>query len=278
VAWFEWSADLDINRLDPAKVADPLYWAQANPAMGIRISPDYISKELGALGYRKFAVERLGVGDWPRTDDDALRVIDLGKWNALEDKGSRMNSQVSLAFDVSPDRSSSSIGVAGSREDGLAHLEVIEHRPGTGWVAARVGQIARRHRPFAVICDASGPAGSLIADVEHELGNTVLKVGSKDHGVTTVTAKQHGQAFGMVLDGVENATLRHLGTPKLRLALDGAGKRPLGEAFAWDRRNSTVDISPLVACTLALWGEMQRRNKPKARVINLGQFANPGGR
>ena len=36
--------------------------------------------------------------------------------------------------------------------------------------------------------------------------------------------------------------------------MKGATKRPLGDAWAWSRKNSTVDISPLVAATLALWG------------------------
>lgn len=39
-----------------------------------------------------------------------------------------------------------------------------------------------------------------------------------------------------------------------RAALDGAVKRPLGEAWVWSRKSSAVDISPLVACTIAHWG------------------------
>jgi hypothetical protein len=41
--------------------------------------------------------------------------------------------------------------------------------------------------------------------------------------------------------------------PELSAALAGATKRSLGDAWAWSRRNSAVDISPLVAATLALW-------------------------
>jgi hypothetical protein len=33
----------------------------------------------------------------------------------------------------------------------------------------------------------------------------------------------------------------------------GASTRPLGDAWAWSRRSSLVDVSPLVASTLALW-------------------------
>jgi hypothetical protein len=54
-------------------------------------------------------------------------------------------------------------------------------------------------------------------------------------------------------DSVDERTLRHLGTPELVNALRGAAKRPLGEAWAWSRKSSAVDISPLVTVTLALW-------------------------
>jgi hypothetical protein len=36
-------------------------------------------------------------------------------------------------------------------------------------------------------------------------------------------------------------------------AIRGATTRPLGDAWAWSRKNSDVDITPLVSCTLAHW-------------------------
>ena len=38
----------------------------------------------------------------------------------------------------------------------------------------------------------------------------------------------------------------------LRDAIRGAKSRPLGDQWAWSRKSSSVDISPLVAATLAL--------------------------
>jgi hypothetical protein len=54
-------------------------------------------------------------------------------------------------------------------------------------------------------------------------------------------------------DAVDQGTLRHLGTPEMASAIKGAAQRPLGEAWAWSRKNSSVDITPLVASTLAHW-------------------------
>jgi hypothetical protein len=41
------------------------------------------------------------------------------------------------------------------------------------------------------------------------------------------------------------------------------------DSWAWQRRISTVDISPLMAVSLALWGASAQ--KKKAGVINLAE-------
>lgn len=38
----------------------------------------------------------------------------------------------------------------------------------------------------------------------------------------------------------------------------GVAKRPLGDRWAWARRGLWVDISPLVAVSLARWGHATR--------------------
>jgi hypothetical protein len=54
------------------------------------------------------------------------------------------------------------------------------------------------------------------------------------------------------VDMVTEGTLVHMGSDELRDAVRGARSRPLGDQWAWSRKNSGVDISPLVAATLAL--------------------------
>jgi hypothetical protein len=52
---------------------------------------------------------------------------------------------------------------------------------------------------------------------------------------------------------VEQGEVAHLGSQELRDAIRGAKARPIGDgSFAWARRNSSVNIAPLVAGTLAL--------------------------
>jgi hypothetical protein len=55
-------------------------------------------------------------------------------------------------------------------------------------------------------------------------------------------------------DRVDQATVRHLGATELRAAIKGATKRESDDAWTWSRKNSAIDISPLVAATVAVWG------------------------
>lgn len=251
LAYFEWSVDavdetglpLAPEQLDEDVAGDVDAWAQANPALGIRISPEHVANEYRALDARTFAVERLGVGDWPTTDDAGSQVISVDQWDDLVDVESTLVDPVCFAFDVSPDRSAASISVGGLRPDGLAHVETVKSARGTAWVVARLLELQAEHSPVAVVCDAAGPAASLVHKLE-----------AAGVVVTAVSAQEYVRACGMLFDLVEQAQLRHLGTRELRAALKGAAKRSLGEAWAWSRKSSSVDITPLVSGTLALWG------------------------
>jgi phage terminase large subunit-like protein len=243
LAFSEWSFEADDPGLVHDEVInDPAVWAAANPALGIRITPEYIHQEIGELEGRTFAVERLCVGDWP--DPQLQRsVIDMLQWGTLTDSTSAIADGLVFAFDVSPDRQFASVSVAGRRADGFGHVEMTDRREGTDWIVERLTELNVRHKPERVVFDAVGPAGSL----EDELRKAGVPV-------EAVTTEEHADACGMFYDAVANGELRHLGQPELRNALKGAKTRALGDRWAWSRRNSGVDITPLVSSTLAHWG------------------------
>jgi hypothetical protein len=184
----------------------------------------------------------LSVGDWPNVDRHGS-VIDIEKWNELADIRSKAVGKVCFCFDVAPDRSFATISVAGRRQDELVHLEVVERRRGARWLVRRLLELNAAHDNLGFICDAVGPAASLLGELEDE-GLTAI----------TVSAQEMAIACGNLFDAVEEGTIRHLATNELASAIRGAAKRPLGDAWAWSRKNSAVDISPLVSITLAYWG------------------------
>jgi hypothetical protein len=241
LAYFEWAAHVDdLSELTEELLMDRRLWAQANPALGTRISEEHMARELASMPIRTAAVELLGIGDWPRTDGVDETVISIQAWNELEDQGSVLEGPICIAFDVSPERRTS-IAAAGRNGEGKWHVEVHECRPGTRWVADRLAQMVERGDPEVVVCDVTGPAASLLVELD--------EAGVK---VVTVNGPEHAQACGRLVDMVNDKTLAHLGSAELRDAIKGAKARPLSDSWAWSRKNSSVDISPLVAATLAL--------------------------
>lgn len=243
LCYFEWSLEQENPDLVEDEVAQSEEaWQQANPALNIRILPEHVDSERRSMDPRTFAVERLGVGDWPPTSVQS--VLDMEAWAALVDPLSQIVGPVAFAFDVRPDRSAASIAAAGARADGLFHIEVVQRKRGTKWVVPRLKELVGKHETAGVFSDAIGPASSLVAALEEELGTEVVLASARDVA----------NACGFFYDAVMQEDLRHLGSPELTGALRGAQKRTLGDAWAWSRRNSAVDICPLVAVTLALWG------------------------
>lgn len=237
LAYAEWCAP------DAAASDDPKAVAAANPALGIRLTFDFTDKERGVLDDESFRRERLGI-----TPDFAVSstVIDMVTWQALADATSQPEGPVMLAVDVSPDRGDAAVAVAGKRRDDLWHVELVDARPGVGWVAGRIADLLANHEDLAgVVVDGRGPAASLIPD----LTNT----GISEDLLVIVGPGDMAAACGMFYDAVADSYLRHPIHPDLDESLRAASQRPLGDAWAWSRRRSTATIAPLVAATIALW-------------------------
>jgi hypothetical protein len=243
----------DCDSLDKAGdlLDDPEAWAQANPALGIHITPKYIAQERKAMSSRGFAVERLSIGAWPSTEEIVEAVIDRLLWKRAEDPLSEIVGPIALAIDVAPSRATASISAAGFREDGKPHVEYIKPDrddedlrigEGTGWVVDRLVQLIEGGDVQALGLDKRSPAASLLKELEDRLSIEI----------TVFSASEYAQACGVFYDGVTEDRLRHIGQAPLTTAVEGAKKRPLSDAFAWSRKESSVDITPLVSSTLAL--------------------------
>ena len=148
---------------------------------------------------------------------------------------------VQFAFDVTPDRSAASIGVAGRVPTGWPTLRWLSTGRGRAGWRPRMAELIGRHDCGPAVCDGAGPAAALLAAMARN--GVEVKV---------ISASEYSQACGGFYDAVEDATVRHLGDRDLENAVKGAVKRPLGDAWAWSRKTSAVDISPLVATTIAL--------------------------
>lgn len=260
LAYMEWSINPHVTECSQgcSKHDDPrspLSVARANPALGYRLSLAHTERERLSMGEAIFNRERLGVGVYPSDSADTWSVIGEDAWRALADGDSGASDPVAFAIDMTPERSHTSICVAGVNGSAV-HVEVVENRPGMDWVVERVRDLHERWAPRCWVVDAGGPAGSLIPDLERALGFEVVKP----------KVREIAQACGSFYDAVSSGDIVHLDQAPLSTALAGARKRDLGEAWAWARRGVGVDISPLVGVTLARWGLTAEVDEPEEEV------------
>lgn len=279
VAWLEWSVDAREPDMVPMSVAeDPEMWAVANPALGVRISHEWVRKELTVdLSARAFAVERLGVGSWPSLVSAREHPIPLDVWQRLaeHDRSMRVESRVAVAVDATPEQSWGCVAVAGLRGDGLWQVAVVEHRRGCDWVPEVVARLLASDRPpGVVVVDGRGPAAHLI-DVLRDMGAPVLVADTGDLA----------DGCAQFLEAVTAGDLRWPAPqPELEAAVGGARRDTPGDRWKWSRRRATANIAPLVAATLALWGARQPAMVPTVwsiseavrRITGDQQAARPG--
>lgn len=247
LAYLGWSAAYVDNKVvfeSPPEVpreatAEPEMIARANPALGIRIDLDHVLvTERAAMDHRTFCVERLGIGDWPTTDGGPAQVISPEQWAACLDPDRKSDGPSALAYDVNLERSAAAIGAA----DDDRFVKVLDHRPGTGWLVDRLVELSDEFG-LPVQADERGPGASFIPELRE-----------RGVAVETINGQEYANACGSFFDLVDQQAMGHEGSPELDAAVRGTVKRPLEDKWAWSRkRSSGVDISPLVACTLALW-------------------------
>lgn len=217
----------------------PEVWARANPGCPHRISVEHIAKEREALDVDGFRRERCGI--WNDADDASEQVLPAESWAACLASDVGIDGPPSFALDVSEDRKWAAFAAAGrsTADPERVAVEVVDAQRGTGWVVLRAKTLLERWGGELSIAKGS-PAASLIPDLV-SAGVPVDEVSSEDQT----------RACGQLLDGVVEGWVHQRGQPVLDVAVRGASKQSVGDAWKWSRRRSTVDISPLVAVTLA---------------------------
>ena len=251
MVYVEFSAD------EGAEPDDREQWGKANPSFPSRTPVESMERMREQLtDDESFMREALGI--WDAQSDNS--VIDAEAWRLVADEASVAVDDIALAVDISPDRKSASVALAGRRADGSWHVELDEHRRGTAWIAGWIEDRCSRADVRAVVVDAMSPAASLV----DELAQRRIKV-------TTTSARDMAVACGNFFDGVMDARVRHIDQPPLSYALSVARKLDLQGAWGWNRKDSTSDITPIVAATLALWGAQNSNVKRPARKRSGGR-------
>ncbi len=236
IAYFEWSIpeheDLD----------DPEVWWRYMPALGRTIRQEEVAH----------ARQSMTDGDFRRAlanqrTASAERTIPADVWDSVQDPYAEPSGELTWGVDVlrNIDGHDDAGAVAAY---GAGKAAVVDWQPGTGWIVERVKGLYESRGGRAVI-DGGGPAASIGDELE-------------DAGVPVVRLKggQVASACGRLYDDLSDGKVRIRPSKELDDAVIGLAKKPVGDRFVWSRTASPVDVTPLMAVTLARSGglpEMQ---------------------
>jgi hypothetical protein len=250
----DWGVAGDLDHLDDIDLDDHELWAQANPALGIRITIEALARlrrSMRSRGGRDFAREILGV--WPRRQQGG-GIIDVAKWAALVDEDSRRVGGVVLAVDIAPTGDYAAIALYGLRADGLGHLQLVDYRPGTHWIVGRMVELGEvLGEDLIVFVAGRATGGRLKADLAKAGIDTAGGEQPNRGELVIVSGTEMGAGCGQIIDLVNQNGLRHLGQGELDASVAGARIRENEQSIAWSRKTSEADTSPVVAGTLAQW-------------------------
>jgi len=210
-------------------------WVKANPAYGRRISDESLMSLYDELGPDLFARECLCMWDAELGTDGQL--ISPASWAMVNAPDVKPTGRFAFGVDVREDRGWAAVVVVSDARQ----IEVVEHRLGVDWVVGRVSELCHKFPRSLIAFDQSGPVGALAHEFE-PLPAQLVPVGS-----------EMTKACGMFYDDVAETRLSVRRHRALDEAVAGASHRFVGDAWKWARRDSSVDITPLVAATVGLW-------------------------
>ncbi len=236
ICFFEWGVP------EEADIHDPSSWWLGMPALGHTQSIEAISHAKQTMTEGEF---RRAFGNQRTRSNE--RAIPETTWRVACRADVAPVGRLSFAVDVAPDRDWASIAAAAG-----GVVELVDHRPGVGWVEERIAQLVADHGG-AVTLEATSPAGALVPGLR-----------SKGVQVREFTAAEVTRACGAFYDDIADGRVRIRIGPfheYLETAVAAVAKQPVADAWRWGRKRLDP-ITPLMAVTLA------HCSRPKSKTMH----------
>lgn len=237
IGLFEWSAP------DGCAIDDRDAILQANPSIGFGgLTVDSVASEAQGMTEAGYRTEVLC--QWVTADVDTY--LDPEAWAQGTDPKSRIadGQRIVLGIDTTPDGDTTWIAAAGYRPDGQPHVEIVARRDGMLWVPRLMDKIRDMTGACEVAIQGRGCRAVDLIDM----------LADKGWHVYSIDGPRLGASTGQFRDRIREHKLKHLPQPAIDEAVSAAVARKLGDVDVWDRKNSMLDISGLIAQTYALYG------------------------
>ena len=252
-AWHEWSVVAD--GVDEINAEDTSLWYMTNPALGIRLTEEFVAEELRSETKDGFARERLG---WwsPVITAAQTQAIDETAWEECRSTQAKPNGKTAFGVKFSADGSEVCLCGAVISAEGKPRISMIDHKPtvmGIQWLADWLND--RSEKASCVVIDGRNGVDVLIDKIsEHwRYKDSVIRATTK-----TVIA-----SVGMLTDAInERAVTWYFKQDALNDSATTSIKRPIGGGWGFGGDNSL----PIEAAALAFWGAKTSKRDPNQEM------------
>jgi hypothetical protein len=230
---------LECSAKPGADLDDREQWAEANFSFPDRTPVESMLRLRENLG-NDDSWRREGLGIWDEFKATE-RILPAPDWELCLNADAERGADFVYAVAVGEDSRAATIAAS----DGTV-VRVIEWDRGSKWLPAKLAEVLGEQKAPVWLFD-KGPTGSLLVDLA-------------EAGVEWESVKpgEYAQACGAFHYAVTEAhSVAHSGQATLDIAVGQAKRKNQSDAWVWDRRKSSVDISPLEAVTIARWAALQ---------------------
>jgi phage terminase large subunit-like protein len=231
VGIFEWSAP------DGCALDDRQAWAQANPALGHRMTEDALAASLAVDPEPVFRTEILC--QWVQAIEAA---INPKVWESLADADAPRGSGVMFALDLAPDHATASIAVAWQRPDGAAQVMLAHVQQGVDGVVQRAAALLSTWGGRLLV-EQGGTASFLLSQLE-----------AAHVPLEPVPRRFYVEACAALDAAVTARKVRHGNGDDLNAAVAAARWSTHGDSGQRVLSRKDPRVSGLVAAVLALHG------------------------
>lgn len=261
LAWHEWSVE---NLPDKNVSIDDLvrFSYEVNPALGYRITSDFVRKEALQMSLDGFSRERLGW--WQESLSTIAIAPQIWRETFIDPKDAPRGGIKTFGVKFSSDGVHVALAACRKTDDDKFHVECVKtgiQNEGLQWIVDFLSETTRADETAAIAIDGKSGTGYLFNELSRVYPRAALIVaGTK--GVI--------DASSMFEQALREKNLTHTNTDdgaqdELDLCVANAIKRPIGNDGGWsyDGENST----PLESCALALYAAKITNRDPRRKAV-----------
>lgn len=245
--------------MDPTQDAtDEALWHAIYPGLSSGlVSIKFLRKALETQGLLSFSREFLCLDPVA----SSLRAIPEEDWLAGQVQGQLVlpTDNYSISFDITQDGSAGAVAMAWYTEDGIPHVQILEHRAGQNWLPQHIGKILTDTRGIDVGFDSIGNNLAVFTTLQR-----MPRVPKSN--LNALNMKDVATGVSLFMSHVTDHALVHAEDASLDSAVAEVSFRYSGDSRLWNRGRSQADISPLIAASNALHMAAGKRHQgPRKR-------------